>query len=306
MKNPLPSWRDSDARRKITSFVQAVTTAGGPDYVAPDNRLAVFDNDGTLWSERPAYFQFIFAFDRLRAMGDHPDVANDPDLAALMRGDFAALGASAEQTILKAMALTHAGMTTDEFAAHVAEWVRTARHPDTGRPYTEMVYQPMLELLDYLRAHDFKTYIVSGGGVEFMRVFAEEVYGIPPQQVIGSSIVTTYEMRADGPVLVRQPEIDFIDDKVGKPININKIIGRRPIMAFGNSDGDHQMLQWTAAGDGPHLMGLVHHTDGEREWAYDKGAHIGGLDAALTEAREKEWVVVDMQRDWAVIYPPVE
>lgn len=307
MTDQLPSWRDSAARRQIESFVADVTREGGPHYVAPDSRLAVFDNDGTLWSERPAYFQLLFAIDRANALlPDHPEWRDDPQFMALLNGELTAKGDEVKKLLVKIAAVTHANMTTDEFAAAVSEWVETARHPKTGRPYTTMIFQPMLELLDYLRAHDFKTYIVSGGGIEFMRVFAEEVYGIPPQQVIGTSIVTTYEMRAGVPVLVRQPEIDFIDDKEGKPVAINRFIGRRPIMAFGNSDGDHQMLQWTAAGDGLRLMGLVHHTDSEREWAYDKGAVIGGLDAALAEARERDWVVVDMKADWTVIYPPQE
>ncbi len=275
----------------------------GPAYVAPDKRIAVFDNDGTLWSERPAYFQAMFAFDRVRDLApDHPEWVQRPEIQALLAGDMAAFADGAKELLVEILAFTHAGMTTDEFAASVQAWVESARHPTTGALYTDMVFQPMLELLDYLRANDFRTYIVSGGGIEFMRVFAEDTYGIPPHQVIGSSIETVYEMREDGPVLLRNAKIDFIDDHAGKPVGINRFIGQRPILAFGNSDGDHEMLQWTAAGDGLRFMGLVHHTDAEREWAYDREAAIGGLDAALDEAHARDWVIVDMQRDWRVVH----
>lgn len=299
----LPSWRDSESRRRILSFVEAVTDANEPHFVPPDGRIAVFDNDGTLWSERPAYFQLLFAIDRVVAMApDHPEWATEPDLEAFIaNGPEAAMSAGME-TLTKVLAISHSGMTTDEFAANVAAWIATARHPATGQLYSDMIFQPMRELLDFLQDADFTVYIVSGGGIEFMRVFSEEVYGIPPQQVIGSSVKTVFEMRDAGPVLARLPEIDFINDGPGKPVGINHFIGRRPILAFGNSDGDHEMLQWTAAGDGLRFMGLVHHTDAEREWAYDRGAAIGGLDAALDEAHARDWVVVNMKRDWRVVH----
>jgi phosphoserine phosphatase len=304
MAEILPSWHDTEPRRRIIDFVTTVTDEGGEGYVAPHDRIAVFDNDGTLWAERPAYFQLLFAIDRVRELApQHPEWVQKPEVQALLAGDLASAAAGGMKLLEEVLAVTHAGITTDEFAEVVAAWVATARHPTTGAAYTEMVYQPMLELLDYLRAHGFTTYIVSAGGVEFMRVFAEEVYGIPPQQVIGSSIKTELQTNEAGPVLMRLPAIDFIDDGAGKPVAINRVIGRRPILAFGNSDGDHEMLQWTAAGDGPRLMGLVHHTDAEREWAYDRGAVVGGLEEALDEAHARDWVVVSMKRDWRAVFP---
>ena len=302
--DPLPSWNDGPARDAIADFVERVTTPGNAEYVTPAERIAVFDNDGTLWSEQPFYFQLASALDRLTALApQHPEWTDTQPFKAALEGDMEGLLAGGEHALLEIVMATHAGMTTAEFERTVSEWIGAARHPQTGRLYTEMVYQPMLELLAYLRANDFKTYIVSGGGIEFMRPWAERVYGIPPEQVVGSSIEVAFEMRADGPVLVRLPELDFIDDKAGKPVGIHKFIGRRPIVAFGNSDGDLQMLQWTAAGAGARLMGLVHHTDSEREWAYDRESPVGRLDKALDEAREKGWTVVDMQRDWSVVYP---
>lgn len=304
MSFELASWRDGQAKRAIIDFVVAVTAEGGPSYVAPDDRLAVFDNDGTLWSERPAYFQLLFALDRVREMApEHPEWATTQPFQAVLERDEQTLVAGGEATVRELVTATHMGVTTDEFAQQVRDWIVSARHPDTGRPYKEMIFQPMLELLHYLRRHGFMTYIVSGGGVEFMRVWAEDVYGIPPQQVIGSSIETQYEIHDGKPVLVRLPVINHIDDKEGKPVGINRYIGRRPILAFGNSDGDHEMLQWTAAGDGQRFCGLVHHTDAEREWAYDRGSHIGGLDKAWDEALERGWTVVDMKEDWNRIYP---
>jgi len=303
--DPLPSWNDGAAKSSITAFVRAVTTEGSADYVRPAARIAVFDNDGTLWSEQPAYSQLFFAIDRVRQLApQHPQWRTTEPFRAALDGDTHALAASGEKGLLQLILATHAGMTTGEFADVVRAWIATARHPTTGRPYTEMVYQPMLELLDYLRGNGFKTYIVSGGGIEFVRVFAEEVYGVPPEQVIGSSIKTAFEMRSTGPVIKRLPEIDFIDDKAGKPVAIDKFIGRRPIAAFGNSDGDLQMLQWTAAGDGARFMLIVHHTDADREWAYDRDSHVGRLDRALDEGEERGWTVVDMKRDWRVVYPP--
>jgi phosphoglycolate phosphatase-like HAD superfamily hydrolase len=302
--DPLPSWNDGRAKSAITDFVGRVTTDGAADFVPPAERIAVFDNDGTLWSERPVYFQLLFAIDRVKQLApQHPEWRTTQPFKAVLDGDMRALAESGKEGLLELVMTTHAGMTTDEFEAIVRAWVTTARHPTTGRPYTEMVFQPMLELLDYLRANGFQTFIVSGGGIEFLRVFAEEVYGIPPEQVIGSSIKTEFVMRDTGPVIERRPELDFLDDKAGKPVAIHKFIGRVPIAACGNSDGDHQMLQWTAAGDGARLLLLVHHTDGKREWAYDRDTHVGRLDKALDEARKRGWTVVDMKRDWGVVHP---
>jgi phosphoglycolate phosphatase-like HAD superfamily hydrolase len=303
--NPLPSWTDGASRQAIVAFVDRVTDEALPDFVPEAERIATFDNDGCLWAEQPLYFQALFALDRVKALApDHPEWETKQPFKAVLEDDHAALAQAGEHGLLEIVAATHAGMTTAEFEAIVRDWLDTARHPTTGRPYTEMVYQPMLELLGYLRASGFKTFIVSGGGVEFMRVFAEEVYGIPPEQVVGSSIETKFEMTPDGPVIRRLPELDFIDDKEGKPVGIQKFIGRRPIAAFGNSDGDLQMLQWTTAGDGARLGAIVHHTDAEREWAYDRDSHVGRLDAALDEAGERGWIVVDMAADWSTIYPP--
>jgi hypothetical protein len=272
--------------------------------VPPPERIAAFDNDGTLWSEQPMYFQLFFALDRVKEMApQHPEWKNKEPFASLLKGDVEAALAGGDKAILEIVMATHAGMTTTEFEKIVKDWIATARHPRTKRRYTEMIYQPMLELLAYLRANDFKTFIVSGGGIEFMRPWTEAVYGIPPEQVVGSSIKTQFEMRSDGPVLVRLPKINFIDDKEGKPVGINAHIGRRPIAAFGNSDGDLQMLQWTTAGDGARFALLVHHTDADREWAYDRKSHIGKLDKALDEANAKGWTVVDMKKDWKVLFP---
>ena len=302
--DPLPSWHDGVAKQAIITFVTGVTTKGSPDYVPPAERIAVFDNDGTLWSEQPMYFQLAFVLDRVKALApQHPEWKEKQPFKAVLEDDVKSVLAGGEHALLELIMATHAGMTTEEFEQIVQDWITTAKHPKTDRPYTEMVYQPMLELLSYLRANGFKTYIVSGGGIEFMRPWAERVYGIPPEQVVGSSITVKFEMRESGPVLVRLSEIDFIDDKAGKPVGIHKFIGRRPILAFGNSDGDLQMLQWTTAGDGKRLGLIVHHTDAEREWAYDRNSHIGRLDKALDEAGLKGWIVVDMKRDWKVIYP---
>jgi len=305
MGDPLPSWNDGTARMSIMEFVQAVTDETGPDFVPVPERIAVFDNDGTLWSEKPVYFQLFFAMDRVKELAaDHPEWKTTQPFQAVLENDMEALAASGERGILEIVMATHAGGTTDEFAAIVSDWIDEARHPRFDRPYNDLVFQPMLELLDYLRANGFKTFIVSGGGIEFMRPWSEEVYGIPPEQVIGSRIKKVFEIREDGPVLVRLAELDFIDDKGTKPVGIHNMIGRRPILAFGNSDGDLQMLQWTAAGRHRSLMGLVHHTDAAREWAYDRDSHVGRLDKALTEAEVNGWTVVDMKSDWDVIYPP--
>lgn len=303
--DPLPAWNEGDPKRSIVSFVERVTKHGGPDFVPPAERIAVFDNDGTLWAEQPIYFQVAFALDQVKTLAPrHPQWHTEEPFASILKGDVKTALSRGEHAAVQIMAATHAGMTTDEFRHAVRKWLDTARHPRFKQPYTKLVYQPMLELMQYLRANGFRTFIVSGGGIEFMRVWAQEIYGIPPEQVIGSSDKMKYEMRDDRPVLIKLPEVDFVDDGDGKPVGIQKFIGRRPIAAFGNSDGDLQMLQWTAAGDGARLEVLVHHTDDVREWAYDRQSHIGKLDKALDEARAKSWVVVSMKEDWKTVFPP--
>jgi phosphoglycolate phosphatase-like HAD superfamily hydrolase len=300
----LPSWNDTGPKKAIVGFVERVTKQGSPDFVPPNERIATFDNDGTLWTEQPIYFQLAFALDRVKAFSaQHPEWKAKEPFASLLKGNVKGALAGGEKAIFQIAMATHTGMTTEEFDKTVRDWIASAKHPKTGRLYTEMVYQPMLELLAYLRASGFKTFIVSGGGIEFMRVFSEQVYGIPPEQVIGSSGKLKFDLRHGKPVLVKLPEINFIDDKAGKPVGIQMQIGRRPVLAFGNSDGDLQMLQWTAAGGGARFMGLVHHTDGEREWAYDRTSSIGRLDKALDEASTKGWTLVSMKSDWKVIYP---
>jgi len=299
---PLPSWNEGATRQSILNFVRGVTTTGGPQFVKPEERIAVFDNDGTLWSENPFYFQLAFVLDRVKTMApQHPEWKDNPLYSAVLRDDLKAVAAAGERGILELATTTHAGMTTEEFSKIVEDWITHARHPKFDRPYTEVVFQPMLELLAYLRANGFKTFIVSGGGVEFMRVWAEKTYGIPPEQVIGSSIVTKFEIVDGVPVLTRLPQLNFIDDNVGKPVAINMHIGRRPIAAFGNSDGDLQMLQWTAAGSGSRFSLLVHHTDPVREYAYE-ATSMGKLEVALTEAAARGWTVVDMKTDWNRIF----
>jgi phosphoserine phosphatase len=302
--DPLPSWNEGKAKQSIAAFVQRVTTKGNKDFVPAAERIAVFDNDGTLWSEQPMYFQLAFALDRVKALApQHPEWKEKEPFASLLKSDLKGALAGGEKALAEIVMATHAGMTTDEFERIVRDWLATAKHPKSGRPYNEMIYQPMVELLRYLRANGFKTYIVSGGGVEFMRPWVERAYGIPPEQVVGSTIKTKFEMRDGKPVITRLPEIDFIDDKEGKPVGINKFIGRRPILAFGNSDGDLQMLQWTAAGGGARFIGIVHHTDGEREWAYDRTSHIGRLDRALDEGQTRGWTIVSIGNDWRTVYP---
>ena len=301
--DPLPSWNEGTAKQSIIQFVEDVSTAGGSRYVPAAERIAAFDNDGTLWPEQPLYVQLAFVIDRVKAVAPrHPDWKEKQPFRAVLAGDLKTVLAGGEQALLELVMATHAGTTTEEFSQIVEDWLATAEHPRTGRPYTEMAYQPMLELLAYLRDNGFKTYIVSGGGIEFMRPWAERVYGVPPEQVIGSSIKTEFQLRDGTPLLVRLPEINFIDDKAGKPVAINQHIGRRPIAAFGNSDGDLQMLQWVAGGRGPRFCLYVHHTDAEREWAYDRHSSIGRLDKGLDEAEEKGWTVVDMKRDWKVVF----
>jgi phosphoglycolate phosphatase-like HAD superfamily hydrolase len=303
--DPLPSWNEGEARQRILDFVARVTDPASPDFVAEAERIAVFDNDGTLWSERPVYFQLYFAIDRIKELApEHPEWKEIQPFRGVLENDLDAVAATGEHGLIELVMATHAGMTTAEFEKIVADWLATARHPERDRPYTELVYHPMLELLDYLRAHGFKTFVVSGGGIEFMRPWVEEVYGIPPEQVVGSSIKVEYRERDGEPVLVRLPEIDFIDDKKGKPVGIHKFIGRRPIAAFGNSDGDFQMLQWATAGEGPSLGAIVHHTDDEREWAYDRDSHVGRLDRGLDEAAERGWLLIDMKKDWKTVHRP--
>ncbi len=302
--DPLPSWNEGPTKHSISQFVASVVDRDSIDFVPEPERIAVFDNDGTLWSEKPVYFQLLFAIDRVKELEpEHPEWKSQQPFKAVLENDMEALAASGEKGLIELVMATHAGMTTGEFEAIALDWIASAKHPTTGRAFTEMVYQPMLELLKFLRANGFKTFIVSGGGIEFMRPWTEEIYGIPPEQVMGSSFKTVYEVRDGEPVLVRLPELDFIDDKEGKPVGINSHIGRRPIAAFGNSDGDLQMLQWTAAGDGPSFCLYVHHTDEEREWAYDREGHVGRLDKGLDEAEARGWTVVDMKSDWKVIYP---
>jgi phosphoglycolate phosphatase-like HAD superfamily hydrolase len=306
--DPLPSWNEGPAKRAILDFVAGAANKEGPNFIPPAERIATFDNDGTLWSEQPAYFQIAFAIDRVKALApQHPAWKDQEPFALVLKGDLKALAATGEKGIVQILAATHAGMTVDEFQATVRQWMTTARHPRFDRPYNELIYQPMLELLAYLRASGFKTYIVSGGGVEFMRPWAEKTYGIPPEQVVGSSGKLKYEVRDGEPVLVKLPEIHLIDDKAGKPVGIEQFIGRRPVAAFGNSDGDYEMLRWTTGLRKDVLykrFGLiVHHTDAEREWAYDRDSQIGRLAKALDEAQDRGWTVADMKRDWKTIYP---
>jgi phosphoserine phosphatase len=302
--DPLPSWNDTAPKQAILDFVRRTTTTGGADFVPVPQRVAVFDNDGTLWTEQPLYFQLAFAIDRVKAMvGQHPEWKEREPFKSALAGDMSGLLATGEKGMLEIVSATHAGMTTDAFNSDVERWIATARHPRFDRPYTDLVFQPMLELLAFLRANQFKTYIVSGGGVEFMRVWTDRIYGIPPEQVVGSSGVVRFEMKDGKPILFREAKVEFIDDGPGKPVGINRFIARRPVLAFGNSDGDQQMLEYTAGGDGLRLMGLVHHTDAAREYAYDRQSHIGRLDKALDEALQRKWTVVDMKADWKVIYP---
>jgi phosphoserine phosphatase len=301
--DPLPSWNDTAPKKAIIEFVKKVTDTGSPDFVPPTERIATFDNDGTLWAEQPVYFQAIFIVDRIKQLApQHPQWSTKEPFASVLKGDIKGALAGGERALLEMAMATHAGMTTEEFSQIVIDWLATAKHPKTGRFYIEMVYQPMLELLAYLREKGFKTYIVSGGGIEFMRPWTERVYGIPPEQVVGSSIKTKYEVRDGKPVLARLPELNFIDDKAGKPVGINQHIGRRPIMAFGNSDGDFEMLEWTTAGTGVRFGLLVHHTDAKREWAYDRDSHIGRLDRGLDEGPGHGWIIANMKDDWRVIY----
>jgi phosphoglycolate phosphatase-like HAD superfamily hydrolase len=303
--DPLPSWNDGVSKNALLDFVGRVTRDGGPEFVPPAERIATFDNDGTLWSEKPLPFQAIFAFDRVRALApQHPEWKTREPFASLLRGDMAGVAAAGEKGVMSVIAATHSGMTTDEFASAVEEWVSTATHPTTKRLYTAMAYQPMLEVLAYLRANGFKTFIVSGGGVEFMRVWAERVYGIPPEQVVGSAGKLKLETRDNVPFLVKLPDVDLIDDKEMKPVAIQSRIGRRPIAAFGNSDGDLQMLQWAAAGPGARFALFVHHDDAAREFAYDRTDKLQQFNRGWDEAVARGWTVVSMKNDWKTIFPP--
>jgi phosphoglycolate phosphatase-like HAD superfamily hydrolase len=301
----LPSWNETATQKAIVAFVEKTTTEGSPDFVPPAERIAVFDNDGCLWSEQPMYFQAFYIFDRIRSLApQHPEWATQEPFASVLKGDVKAALAGGEAALLSMAAATHAGLTSEEFSATVTDWLATAKHPVTGKAYTDMVYQPMLELLAYLRANGFKTFIVSGGGIDFMRPWAERVYGIPPEQVIGSSLKAAYEVRDGKPVIVKLPELNFIDDKAGKPVGIHQHIGRRPIFAAGNSDGDFQMLEWTTSGNGPRFGLLVHHDDAAREFAYDRESHIGRLDRGLDEGPARGWSIVSMAEDWKLVFPP--
>lgn len=299
----LPSWNDGPSRQAIVDFVQAVTDPASPDFVVSEQRIAVFDNDGTLWSEQPMYFQMLFALDRLKAMAlEHPEWKQRQPFKAAIEGDQARLATFGQADLLKIVGVTHTNMTVDDFTKSASDWAANAHHPRFNRRYVEMTYAPMRELLSYLRDQDFKTYIVSGGEVEFMRAWAPAAYGIPPEQIIGTTFVTTFEDRNGAPVLWRQEKLEFVDDGPGKPAAIQRYIGQRPILAFGNSDGDQQMLQWTAAGEGRRFAGLVHHTDAEREWSYDRDSRVGHLDKALDEAERQNWTVVDMKSEWQRVF----
>jgi len=302
---PLPSWNDGKARNEIVNFVNRVTTTGSPDFVPAEERIAVFDNDGTLWAEKPVPFQFLFAIDEIKRLAPkHLGWKKEQPYRSVLAGDLKGIEASGEEGLLKIMMTTHAGMTTDAFAGSVSNWLKKAKHPVRKVPYTDLVYQPQLELLSYLRSEGFKTYIVSGGGVEFIRVFAEQAYGIPPEQVVGSAGLVKYQNGSDGkPELVKEPRIDFVDDGAGKPVGINRFIGRRPIMAVGNSDGDLQMLEYTADGPGARLAVYVHHDDAAREYAYDRKDRLAKLDRGLNRASAKGWVVISMKNDWKTIFP---
>jgi len=301
--DPLPSWNDTASKKAVVAFVEKVTKEGSADFVSADRRIATFDNDGTLWVEQPMYVQLAFVLDRVKQLApEHPEWKTTQPFKGVLEGDVKAVAATGEKGLMQLMAATHAGMSVEQFQKIVSDWLAAARNPKLSHLHTECVYQPMVELLRYLRANGFKTYIVSGGGVEFMRPWTEKVYGVPPEQVVGSSIKTKFEIVDGKPELMRLPEPNFVDDKEGKPVGINQFIGRRPIAAFGNSDGDQQMLEWTAAGDGPRLMLLVHHTDAAREFAYDRQSSFGKLDKALDEANAKGWIVVDMKSDWNRIF----
>lgn len=304
---PLESWRDTGSKKAILAFVEKTTRAGSADFIPVPERIAVFDNDGTLWSEQPMYFQLAFLIDQIKAQApQHPEWKEKEPFASLLKGDLKGVAATGVKGLLELAAATHAGMTTEEFEAKVKEWLATAKHPKTGKLYTEMVFQPMQELLEYLRANGYKTFIVSGGGIEFMRPWTEKVYGIPPEQVVGSSLKLKYEIKDGKPVIMKLPDLDFIDDKEGKPVGIQNHIGRRPVFAAGNSDGDFQMLEWTTTGQGPRFGLLVHHDDAAREFAYDRQSAFGKLDRGLDEGPKRGWAIVSMKEDWESVFPKTD
>ena len=303
--DPLASWTDGPTKKAILDFVARTTNKDRREFVPVDQRIATFDNDGTLWCEQPMYVQAAFIIDRIRVLAkNHPEWNTQEPFRSVLKGNLNEPIQQGTSAIAQMVMVTHAGMTTEEFEAIVKDWLATAEHPRFKRLYTQCIYQPMLELLAYLRANEFKTYIVSGGGIDFMRPYTEKAYGIPPEQVIGSSIRTRYEVRDDVPQIIRLPEIDFIDDQGGKPVGIEQFIGRRPVCAFGNSDGDFEMLRWTLAGNGTRFGFIVHHDDAEREYAYDRDSKIGRLAKALDEAPKYGWLIVSMKRDWKIIFPP--
>ncbi len=303
-KEYLASWNDSPSKQNIINFVEEVTNESSPNFIKIEDRIATFDNDGNLWAEQPYYFQLRFAMDMIQMMApEHPEWKDDESFQAAINKDIEAVLHSGDEGITKILMTSHTGNTAEEFQASVIEWVNSAKHPKTGKLYKEMVYQPMLELLDYLRDHDFKLFIVSGGGIDFMRAFADEVYNIPKDQIIGSTIETDFVITENGPQILRLPELNFNNDKKGKPIAINRHIGRIPVFASGNSDGDLQMMEYTDSGDGERFVLYLHHTDAEREWAYDRDSHIGRLDKGLDESTANGWTVIDMKKDWKVIYP---
>lgn len=303
LADPLPSWSETETKSSILSFIDGVTTPGTDTYVTPKDRIAVFDNDGTLWSEQPVYFQFLYAIDELKRLSaEDPSILSSDVLKAAAEGDMDTVMAAGDEGLIEILMASHSGLSVDDFTASVATWLDTARHPVTDLPYNQMTYQPMLELLRYLRDEDFQTYIVSGGGVHFMRVFAEEAYNIPPNQVIGSQADSEYQIIDGVPTIMKTPGIAFIDDKEGKPVGIDRAIGKRPIFAGGNSDGDFAMLEWTTAGEGPRMGVIVHHTDDEREVAYDRDSHIGKLADGLDKGPDMGWVIIDMANDWTRIY----
>jgi len=302
--DPLPSWNDGPSKQGIIEFVKDVTDADSAHYVEPPERIAVFDNDGTLWAEQPIYSQFFFILDRIRVMApDHPEWKTTQPFQAVLENDIETLGTTDRDALAHMMGIAVSGTTTEDFEDIVKNWLATARHPVSGRPYTSMVYQPMLELLDYLEANGFTNFIVSGGGIGFMRPWSEAVYGIPPERVVGTSMELEYELLDGQPVMQRKPQLHFLNDKGGKPVSIERFIGRRPILAAGNSDGDYQMLEWTTAGEGKRLGLIVHHTDAEREWAYDRDSTSGRLDRGLDQAGANGWLLIDMAREWKLVFP---
>lgn len=302
--NPLPSWNDGDAKNSILAYVESVTQTGSENFIPVSERIAVFDNDGTLWSEQPAYFQLFFAMDRIRELaGEHPEWESEEPFRSVLANDMESLGEQGLEGLLRVVMASHAGMDSETFAREVQDWISGARHPQKDVPYIQLVYKPMLELLDLLRTNGFKVYIVSGGGIDFMRATLTEIYQIPEEQIIGSRLKTTFDYNNGNPRITRQPELEFINDKEGKPLNIQKIIGKKPVFAAGNSDGDLAMLQWTASNSYKSHLLYVHHTDSIREWAYDRNSHIGKLDKGLDQAREDNWNVVDMAKDWIIVFP---